>query len=219
MMYRSHVALGSAITVAGAATAGLVIDPSWGLPALIDTSGLPLGVGLSAAGQRVVEWFIPWSLTQMMGLLWMAVSLGLLWLGFGLPDVDSSTSRLGRHVPTPGPHRGLLHSDWPVYALVVLSVWEPLRPLLWLALGYWTHLELDGFSRAGRARWYPLGSGWRETTFHGERMIVRTGWRGLYRANQRSERWFYVAVVIGCLVPVAALVLAWYHQGPPSWSP
>lgn len=212
------MALGSAITVAGSAAVALVADPSWGPPAVVGVPGLAVGEVMAWAGRVVGDWFVPWELSTVGGVFWMVVSAALLWVGFGLPDADSSTSRLGRHIPTPGPHRGVLHSDWPVYALVALSIWEPLRPLLWLALGYWTHLELDGLSRAGRARWYPLGRGWRETTFRGERMIVRKNWRGLYRAGRASEKWFQAMVLLVCLVPVGALVLTWWQQGPPPWA-
>lgn len=217
MMFRSHVTLGSAIIVGGAAALSLMVDRSWGLGPVLDTSGVVLSSGVAGAASAVAGWFVPWDVLSPVGLMISVLCVVLVWIGFGLPDADSSTSKLGRHIPTLGPHRGLLHSDWMVYVLVLASIPEMSRPLLWLAVGYWSHLELDGFSRAGRARWYPLGSGWRTITFKGEPMVVRKNWKGLYRANQPSERWFGTTVLILSLLPVIGVVMAWLMHGIPPW--
>ena len=72
-----------------------------------------------------------------------------------LPDIDSSSSILGRHVPTNfGGHRGVIHSLYPVFALIIPAIiWQNF--LLWLIpLGYFTHLLLDDSSVSG-VHWLP----------------------------------------------------------------
>lgn len=72
-----------------------------------------------------------------------------------LPDIDSSSSILGRYVPTNfGGHRGIMHSLYPVIALSVPAILWP-HFLLWLIpFGYLTHLLVDDSSVSG-VHWLP----------------------------------------------------------------
>ena len=205
MMARSHLLGGTAIAGALVSTTWMLSRPERTVTAWLDQAAASAGAGpgfISSAASRVLEQVVPsWYL--------LPVAAALLLVGTLLPDIDSSSSRLGRWVPTPGPHRGITHSDLVTWALLVLSVLEPSGLLIWLTLGYWSHLELDGLSRAGRARFYPLGKHKTVRLADGERLVVRTGgWRGLYKAGKPSERRVLVGVVVACaMVCVAALLV------------
>ncbi len=137
---------------------------------------------------------------------WMLpLCAALLLLGSLLPDADSDKSLLGRHLPDgwAGPHRGITHTNWVLLGLLLPGLlFEPLRPLLWLFWGALLHDVVDGWSRAGRAAWWPLGR-WREVSHGGTTMIVVDGRRSLYRAGQVSE----AVVLVGLLAASAALLL------------
>lgn len=85
------------------------------------------------------------------------LAIGVLVFGFCnlLPDIDSSTSTLGRYVPTNfGGHRGVVHSLYPVILLTIPAIiWSHF--VLWLVpMGYFTHLLVDDLSVSG-IHWLP----------------------------------------------------------------
>lgn len=183
----------------------------------VDVSGfgdLPVAGGLlaDAAGwaQTGATWAWDWLFPHGMAPWYLVTAALLYWLGSLLPDIDNSSSMLGRrfHIPVPGPHRGVTHTDWLLLVLLLVSVPGPTRLVAFVWLGAWLHCELDGFSTAGRARFWPLGS-WKVVTLgHGDRAqpcVVRRRSRRLsYRVGEASE-----TVALGlCVALGAAGVLA-----------
>ena len=74
----------------------------------------------------------------------------LVLLGSFIPDIDSTTSTFGKHMKFVGfllGHRGLLHSMWLLFLLLFISP---------LALGYGSHLFLDGLTRKGIKPFFPF---------------------------------------------------------------
>ena len=76
-----------------------------------------------------------------------------------LPDIDSASSFIGRHVKPIGwlfRHRGMFHSLW-VPLLTGLIVW-PVSPEFSFAfgLGYLTHLATDMLTHEGVMPFFPL---------------------------------------------------------------
>lgn len=210
MMARSHLLAGSALVVAASSTVLMLGDAGRRIPGALDDLTWSLtgsDVAVSSWFSALGHWAWPGDTSSAPGLLMMVAAPLLFWLGCLLPDIDSSTSKLGRHVPTPGPHHGISHTDFVVWALLLVSMLEPTRVLLWLTLGYWSHLELDGLSRAGRVRFYPLTKYRVVDLPGGERLVVRPRWRGLYRVGKPSETRVLAGVLVVCAVVTAAAVL------------
>lgn len=77
-------------------------------------------------------------------------------LGSLLPDIDSKTSTLGRHIHLPFGHRTWTHSIWAVI-LIALLCWKlPLPGADGLGFGYILHLLLDSVSQMGICWFYPF---------------------------------------------------------------
>lgn len=209
MMGRSHLAVSAGVVAAGAAWLGVLGDPLSGPASALDRwvgdaahwawslvgAEAPWWLAsapVSTAASAVRDWLFPVAGQGAAAVAgYAAIALGLLWLGSLLPDVDSRTSILGRRLPLalPGPHRGLTHTDWALWALFAASVPSPTRALVFCWLGAWLHCEIDGLSRAGRARFYPLGAHRTISLADGERCVVRAGRHvGLYRSGQPAER-------------------------------
>lgn len=76
-------------------------------------------------------------------------------LGTLLPDCDTSESWIGRLFYLPIGHRTLTHTLWVNFIFFFMGmVW---KPFMGIALGYFTHLLCDAFSRQGICWLYPLG--------------------------------------------------------------
>lgn len=116
-------------------------------------------------------------------------------LGSLLPDIDSSTSILGRLFPTlPLEHRGITHTIWAagVLGFVWFASWHvagtwaivPQALLGGLFLGYVGHLLWDSCSRAGVAWLYPL-TGY--ATYGSGARVKKRHYVWLYRTGQLSE--------------------------------
>lgn len=222
MMGKSHLALGWASVTAGvlvmrrlaeesslptrwldevlSAPAGLLRDL---VGAQWDWASHPVSAGASAA----LAWLLPWP--GVLGLVaWLMIGAVLVGLGSLLPDADAPRSMLGRHVPRwlrrilfRGPHRGWTHTDWFLLGLFALSLLPGLRALAWVWLGAWSHDWSDGCSRAGRARFYPLGS-WRVVRFDGggDSVVLTKRRRGFYTAKGgRSEAFFLAGAFVLCI--------------------
>lgn len=67
---------------------------------------------------------------------------GLLW-----PDCDSKTSLMGRFIHLPIEHRTWTHTIW--FVLLSSSLGFLFKPCLWIGIGSFLHLFMDGFSRCG----------------------------------------------------------------------
>ncbi|MDR0592493.1 MAG: metal-dependent hydrolase [Bifidobacteriaceae bacterium] len=107
------------------------------------------------------------------GAWWAAMAVwavAMALLGSLLPDIDSPNSIAGRRLAAPrlwlGPHRSISHANWAPMALFAAGFLASAIPFAGplvgagfyaLAWGYLGHLIADGFSRAGRAPWWPLG--------------------------------------------------------------
>lgn len=146
----------------------------------------------------------------------IALSVVSLLFGSWLPDVDNPTSRLGRFIPIiPGPHRGFTHTDFFILlcgaGVAVASHYYPVAFLWWAVIGMWSHIFIDGFSTAGRVRFYPIPGDWKITRFRdGVRCVVRKKSRvalygsGLGR-NEEILAWFVLG--LGVIFGVAGLML------------
>lgn len=221
MMGRNHLVVGTALGAALVVWTKALADPDHGATAFlqegIEAAGeapvmallaetVPWSVRLSEPFSWLVSWAVPLVDGSMWLLPWSVAALCLFWLGSLLPDVDSAKSILGRHFPkgTFGPHRGFTHTDWLLVALLLVSLPGPMRILFWLFLGTALHDWLDGLGRAGRARFYPLGSGTKVVELSGgERCVVVTSHRGLYRSGRRSE-----TIVAAVLLVLSGLAVA-----------
>lgn len=218
MMGRTHLVVNGAILVAGVSWLNVVADrssvvaqkiaawpgadPVWDLWPLSYVDG---GYVVSAA-----EWFRAWlnpysgSGSGPLGYPgWLlGIALVLYFLGTLLPDIDSAKSLLGRFVPGgfPGPHRGLMHSNWLVLSLLLVSLVPSLRIVIWLVFGALLHQIVDGMSHAGRAAWYPLGH-YRDVDLpDGEVLIAKRGFHiGLYKAGGLSEYIVAAGIVALCV--------------------
>lgn len=154
MMGRNHLVAGTAVGVGAMALLhrGTELEGYTGW----DWSDLP-GTLLGLIGSGA-DW--AWSAMMPHGPVfwWIAAGLVLLWIGLLFPDIDSKNSMLGRYLPVHawGPHHGFTHTDWLLWILFVMAIPEPTRLLIFLWLGALIHDEQDGFSTAGRVRFYPL---------------------------------------------------------------
>lgn len=211
MMGKSHLVAGVAVTGTVLSVLHSAGDTTHPVTELLD-QGLAIlpwtGEHLcSEAATWLWQWVVPLGASPgAWGLGYVVAATVLLLLGSLLPDVDSPSSMLGRHVPwvaALGPHHGLSHTDWLLWVLFAASLPEPTRVLVWLWFGALVHCELDGLSRAGRVRFYPLGR-YKVVLLGPERTrcVVRAGRRrGLYLVGKRSE-----AVVLSVLVLVCASI-------------
>lgn len=216
MMGRNHLLAGSALAGAGALWVRLLADRTTDLGGGLARATAWLPWDSARIFTAVQDWFVPVAWDSPLGWAMMALSLGLFWVGCLWPDIDSPRSLLGRHVPFPGPHHGVSHTDWFTGLLLVLSIVPELRLLSWMWLGAWIHCELDGLSRAGRVRWYPFtryklirlnggGVGRGGAAARAELCVVPTGYRrGLYRVGKRSERVMLAVVLSVCGVAGSA---------------
>ena len=141
------------------------------------------------------------------GALELVLGMGLFMLGALLPDADTGSSVVGRHVRLPGRHRTWTHSVW-VVALLCLGGWYLFRPLLWLGLGWLVHLLMDSVSRAGICWLWPLT----DCIRYGNGAFVARNHRvKLYRTGRGSRSELAVLVVWSalCLVAGVFVVLWW----------
>lgn len=195
MMARNHILGGTAMLVGGVSLA--YAGASWADEWLGSISPGWLG----QAGDAVEGW--------LRSSLWLG--LPLFWLGCLLPDIDSKSSKLGRLVHVPGPHRGLTHTNWVLLLLGVGAWFDPTGVVWWLLLGVVTHLVIDGWSKAGRVGFYPLGRYKIITFADGTPCVVTAKYRqGLYKSGKPSE-----LIVLGCLLAVTvglAALAVFTHQ-------
>lgn len=203
---------------AAAADAWVRDVASW--PMTIVGQGVPVWVGehpVSGAAQWIWAWLFPHAGTavsaggdggwfsEVGGAGYLVVAVLLLALGTLAPDLDSKHSMLGRWlpVPVPGPHRGLLHTDWALIALFVVAVFPPTRLAVWLWLGAWLHCAMDGLSASGRARFYPLSRYRLVRLPSGEVSVGETGRHVvLYQAGTTGE-----SVLLGGLLGACGLAI------------
>ena len=228
MMGRSHLAVNGAVAVVGITWLGILRDPGrvpartldgWVHGSAARATGL-LGRDVPAwasdhavsdLAQRAWDWLWPvWGSSVLIVAAYVVGAVALLWLGSLLPDADSRMSALGRRLPfrMPGPHRGLLHTDWFLIALFAVSVVPFARLVFWVWLGAWLHCELDGMSTAGRVRFYPMTK-YRVLPFpNGELCIGRVGRHvGLYRAGSVGEWALLVGLLGACGTALSAAAL------------
>lgn len=215
-MGRNHMIAGAGLGFAGAGLlrgATKLEGFSWGSPpeALPDWAAERIAQGISWLGEAAT-WFIDW-LVPVEGeglLLWgyLALAGALFILGTLLPDVDSRKAKLGRLTRLGGllgPHRGFTHTDWFLAVLLLVSLPGPTRVLAFLWLGAVTHAELDGWSTAGRARFWPLGSYRVKALPDGDLAVMRPSPRALhYRTGGLAE-----VVLVWVCVGLGVAALFW----------
>ncbi len=213
MMGRNHIVAGIGLAAVGAA--GLKAGEGLTDAKVASLAGLPPRLveraerGLGLVGDLCVwaqDWLVP--VEGGAGLaFYFAAAAALFVLGTLLPDIDSSSSILGRRLRVPlGPHRGITHTDWFLVLLLLAALPEPTRVLAFLWLGAVTHCALDGWSTAGRARFWPLGRYRSVSLPDGGLCIVRQSPRALhYRTGGAGEYVLAWAIAAGGF---AAVLLA-----------
>lgn len=154
-----------------------------------------------------VDWFFAqmssfyqWMVPSGEQLVWyLPVAIALYLVGSILPDIDNSNSLLGRYMPfSVGPHRGITHSDWILLGLFPLFLIPGLRVVFFLWLGILSHFILDGWSRAGRVRFWPLGRWKTISQGDGEAVVVLNSRAITYTVGSVSELVFAgIFIVLG----------------------
>lgn len=113
-------------------------------------------------------------------------------VGAALPDIDSNSSFLGRHLPFISRHlrhRGITHS---VYAGIAMALWAYFSgniTVMALAFGYVMHLIEDGFSAAG-LDWFMTG--------HPIVMPINYLVGGKFETVMRITAWIATILIILC---------------------
>jgi inner membrane protein len=100
-----------------------------------------------------------------------------------LPDIDSSSSLIGKHVPFMGwlfRHRGVWHSAWMPLAAVLLLYPFSIQIAALIALGYLTHILADSLTHEGVRPLHPLP--WRL--------------RGFIRTNSFAEHMIFLVCLV-----------------------
>lgn len=217
MMGRSHVLAGSALGIAGVSwlymvQSGFFSGRTSDSVMTIGTLGAVFEQGIHTVMQygavHLWQWVVPTHWSPVWFLAYVIFSAVLFLIGNLAPDMDSKRSKLGRHIHVPGPHRGVLHTDyfWLIVMLLV-SIPEPTRAFFWLGLGALIHCELDGLSKAGRVRFYPF-TRYKLIQQHGDPCVVPVGWRtGLYKVNAFSETVVLSAVMVGSAAAAGSAVM------------
>jgi hypothetical protein len=226
MMGRSHLVVNGAFTAVTLTWVHALRDPA-GIAALTAdgwlrdiSSRLMVVVGqgaptwtdghpVSATAERIWAWLFPLADTntaggQVASVAYCVIAVLLLLLGTVLPDADSKSSLLAGQLPfaVPGPHRGMMHTDWALIVLFAAAFAPPTRFVFWLWLGAWLHCEMDGLSTAGRVRFYPL-TRHRHFVLSGEVCVGRQGRHvSLYRAGSTSEM-----MLLGGLLAASVLAI------------
>lgn len=196
MMGKNHVIAGCGV---GAAV-GCV---------LVGATGFTGVVGQVA--DMVLSWLTPqWVSGIPTQIIWLVIATGLVVLGSLLPDIDTRQSYLGRYIRFPGPHHGVTHTDWGVGLVLVAALILPgagWLGIVWLAMAI--HCEIDGLSKAGRVRLYPLSPHKTITLSSGTSLVVPHGFRrGAYTVGQTSETVALVAIMSVCVaITVGSVVL------------
>lgn len=152
------------------------------------------------------EWVYKFCVNSDFAPAWLFyICAGLLFLlGSILPDIDSSSSLLGRYFHLPVEHRTWTHTVWAcalVFAGVFLS-----KLFFWLGLGYFLHLFWDSLSKGGVCWFYPISH---YTTYSSGAKVKKKHILKLYKTGKTSEY-----VLIGVLITASMLVCAftiWTH--------
>ncbi|KIA72701.1 hypothetical protein ANMWB30_24690 [Arthrobacter sp. MWB30] len=210
MMGRNHLITGTAIAAAAVSWMVELSDGNSGAAHFLDAGLASLlhtvpgwlgGVGVAAPtpewtvspvsrlATMVLDWLVPVELISVWGVVYVAAAGALFFVGSLLPDIDSKTSIVGRHLHMPGPHHGITHTDWFLAALFLASFPEQTRALVWLWFGALLHCWMDGLSRAGRVRFYPFGR-YRTIALPrggGDCVVTAGTHQGLYRVGHSSE--------------------------------
>lgn len=163
-------------------------------PALIQTpDGIPwLSDLLSWTLDPLTDYLTRGFAFPSMGPLYLLCVIGLFLLGTVLPDIDQKL-RIR--------HRGWTHTDFFVIALLLLGMIPILRLVTIMAFGVMTHLFLDGRSRAGRVRFYPIQKHRVITYPDGTRCVVRPHrYNRGYTVGDRSETVVFIRVLVICAV-------------------
>lgn len=184
MLGNNHLVVNTATT----------ISVSTGLMALSQYSGdNQMLIGLSPLAHYTID-YVTMNSYNWHFILYMSVCLILFLLGAYLPDIDSPTSALGRYIPFPVQHRTWTHTIWVIVLLMVLSYF--FRPLIWLTWGYFIHVFIDSFSRAGVCWFYPISKYRRygNGAFVKEKHVFK-----IYRGGAPSE---YVVMTLICVLAV-----------------
>jgi hypothetical protein len=228
MMGRSHLAVNGALVATGLTWLNVLRDQTSSPAVLADTwvtstvsglmsitgAGVPAWIGdhfVSGSSQKLWTWFFPFvtppdSASARAALIaYLVLAAVLLIVGTLAPDADSKSSLVSQRLPfsMPGPHRGILHTDWVLIGLLALSSAQPMRALIWLWLGAWLHCEVDGLSTAGRARFYPLMKYRIIVLGGGETCVGQMGYRvALYSSGKTGEFLMLAAILLGSGVAI-----------------
>lgn len=125
-------------------------------------------------------------------ILLAPVCIAAFMAGTMAPDLDSPLSKsrkwLNRTLDKME-HRTWLHTAYAVAAITLLSFIPQL--CIWAALGYFTHLFLDSFSKCGVA-WFRPKSGYRH--FGNSKAKIKKGWHLVLYKN-RTQAWILCSIL------------------------
>ena len=166
---------------------------------LVGVVGESSGI-LSNISLNVAEYFVPSYVTKFTFCFWIVFLLLGVMLGSCLPDIDSEKSILGRYIHLPFKHRTWTHTVWMFIPLVILSIVNPIFGCI--TYGYFMHLVVDTFSRAGVCWFYPF----QKYIRYGNGAFVKKNHKlKLYRGGKMSE-----GVCVGILVSIFVVIMMYY---------
>lgn len=127
-------------------------------------------------------------------LSWL-LYLVMFFFGALLPDIDTPNSLLGRHFHLPVKHHRITHTVWFMLPFLIGGIWVPF--LWWIGVGYFSHLFIDSFGRAGNCWFYPLE---RYLEYDSGAFVKKGHFLKLYRTGGSSE------MVVTCILLSLAIV-------------
>lgn len=115
-----------------------------------------------------------------------------------LPDIDSPTSILGRHVKwfsSVVPHRTYTHTIWAILLILIPAIMYNITWLTIIGYGYFLHVWEDSYSKQGIAWIYPIT----QYRIYPNGAVVKHGFKPIfyYRTGKGSE--YVVVTILGVL--------------------
>lgn len=194
MMGRNHV-------VANVASLVIVTDAAATVSYISTWRGEAVSEGGLTASQELVSHGIDGILgaLPLPSVLMWALFVLLYLFGTLLPDIDSKSSLLGRHLHLPFEHRTWTHAIW---FPIVFAIGAFAFPPMWgMVLGYVLHLFWDALSVGGVCWFYPISQ---YRSFGNGGKVKKNHKLKLYRVGATSE---IVTVAVICVLAVVLTFL------------